>query len=139
MCRGMVFWRYPLDQHVCSFRLSSCEYYIKILFFHLYLSLLSVGYDLSQIKIYGQYSYQRSSQRDLQFATDIREIDLSRRVWHGEESEFIVLASVQIMASCFRKLQHVWCRDFDDQILHSLHIFCLHSHRCPGHLQLGRN
>ena len=26
MCRGMVFWRYPLDYHICTFRLSSCKY-----------------------------------------------------------------------------------------------------------------
>ena len=49
---------------------------------------IAVGYDVSQIKIFGQFSYDRSSQRDLQFQTDIREIDLSRRVWHGEESEW---------------------------------------------------
>jgi hypothetical protein len=46
------------------------------------------GYDLSQMKIFGQFSYQRSSQRDLQFQTEIREINLHRRVWHGEESEW---------------------------------------------------
>ena len=49
---------------------------------------IAVGYDFSQIKIFGQFSYDRSSQRDLQFQTYIREIDLSRRVWHGEESEW---------------------------------------------------
>ena len=27
MCRGMVFWHYPLDQHLCTFRLSSCKWY----------------------------------------------------------------------------------------------------------------
>ena len=89
MCRGMVFWRYPIDQHVCSFILSSCKYYIWNLSLIVLLYLFSVGYDLSQIKIYGQYSYQRSSQRDLHFHTDIRELDLSRRVWHGGESEFV--------------------------------------------------
>jgi hypothetical protein len=50
--------------------------------------LLLDGYYMSQIKIYGQFSYDRSSQRDLQFQTDIREIDLRRRVWYGEESEW---------------------------------------------------
>ena len=52
--------------------------------------MLLDGYDMSQIKIYGQFSYDRSSQRELQFQTDIREIDLRRRVWHGEESEWVV-------------------------------------------------
>ena len=47
------------------------------------------GYDLAQIRITGQYSYHRDTQRDIQFLTDIREIDLGRRVWHGEESKFI--------------------------------------------------
>ena len=50
--------------------------------------MLLDGYDMSQIKIYGQFSYDRSSQRDLVFQTDIREIDLRMRVWHGEESEW---------------------------------------------------
>ena len=70
MCRGMVFWRYPLDQHVCLFTMSS------------------YGYDQTQLQIQGQHSYHRSHQRDLQFFTDIRELDLSRRVWGGEESKF---------------------------------------------------
>ena len=50
--------------------------------------LLLDGYHAGQMKINGQFSYERSSQRELQFSTDIREINLSRRVWQGEESEF---------------------------------------------------
>ena len=39
------------------------------------------------IRITGQYSYHRDTQRDIQFRADIREIGLGRRVWQGEESE----------------------------------------------------
>ena len=60
---------------------------------------LSDGYDLDQVRMSGQYSYKTDRQRDLQFHTDIKEIDLGRRVWHGEESE---LASNLIMLElCF--------------------------------------
>ena len=39
------------------------------------------------MRLTGQYSYHRATQRDIQFLTDIREIGLGRRVWHGEESK----------------------------------------------------
>jgi len=80
VCRGMVFSHYPLDQHVCHFTLSS------------------YGYDQHQMKINGQFSYDRASQRDLQFHTDIKEIDLSKRVWHGEEKNYSMYG-VEILLS----------------------------------------
>ena len=39
------------------------------------------------MKINGRFSYDRSSQRDLEFFTEIREIDLHRRIFVGDESE----------------------------------------------------
>ena len=68
MCRGMVFWQYPLDQHVCT------------------LSLASSGYDASQLQLVGHHSYARHSQRELQFLTDIRELGRDRRACQGQES-----------------------------------------------------
>ena len=39
------------------------------------------------MKINGRFSYDQSSQRDLEFYTDIRELDLGSRLYIGEESE----------------------------------------------------
>ena len=39
------------------------------------------------MKINGRFSYDQSSQRDLEFYTDIRELDLGSRLYVGEESE----------------------------------------------------
>ena len=50
-----------------------------------------------------------------------------------------LVVSVMFTALCFRKLQHVWCRDLVDEVLQPLHICCLHSFRCSGHHQLGIN
>ena len=117
MCRGMVFWRYPMDQHICNLRLASCKYRPLILKYlaSLCLSLLIPtlvrrllrqkfsttitlpllfpcnlcalgGYDSSQLRISGQFSYDKTSQRDLQFFTDMRELARDKRTWQGEES-----------------------------------------------------
>ena len=91
---------------------------------------------MSQIKIFGQFSYQRSSQRDLQFQTDIMEIDLSRRVWHGEEGKWRVVL-VDFMALCCRELQHLWSGDFVDKIIHSFPCHGLYSIWCSGQLRMG--
>ena len=45
------------------------------------------GYDAKLMKINGRFSYDQSSQRDLEFYTDIRELDLGSRLYVGEESE----------------------------------------------------
>merc|ERR1719206_223856 len=66
----MVFWRYPMDQHICNLRLASC------------------GYDSSQLRISGQFSYDKTSQRDLQFFTDMRELARDKRTWQGEEKNY---------------------------------------------------
>ena len=42
---------------------------------------------MSLMKINGRFSYDRASQRDLPFYTEIRELDLSSRVYVGDESE----------------------------------------------------
>ena len=138
MCRGMVFWRYPLDQHVCSLRLSSCEYY-RLGYIVAYSAHSSGGYDAQQVMINGQFSYQRSSQRDLQFFTDVREIDLRKRTWQGEESRLSVVPLVVAMISNCRELQHVWHGDPPDQVPHPLHLVSLYSLRPAGHLQPGKN
>ena len=39
------------------------------------------------MKISGRFSYDRASQRDIPFYTEIRELDLSRRVFVGDESK----------------------------------------------------
>ena len=39
------------------------------------------------MKINGRFSYDQSSQRALEFYTDIRELDLGSRLYVGEESE----------------------------------------------------
>ena len=44
------------------------------------------GYDSTQLRISGQYSYDKTAQRDIQFFTDIRELDRDTRTWQGEES-----------------------------------------------------
>ena len=51
--------------------------------------LLTGGYDVSQLRLTGKYSYDRSGQRDLQFFTDIRELGSQDRTWQGEESEYM--------------------------------------------------
>ena len=48
---------------------------------------MSDGYDAKLMKINGRFSYDQSSQRDLEFYTDIRELDLGSRLYVGEESE----------------------------------------------------
>jgi len=70
VCRDMQFSRYPLDSHVCQFKLSS------------------YGYDVKLMKINGRFSYDRESQRDLEFYTHIREIDLTRRIHVGDERNY---------------------------------------------------
>ena len=47
----------------------------------------SDGYDAKLMKINGRFSYDQSSQRALEFYTDIRELDLGSRLYVGEESE----------------------------------------------------
>ena len=51
------------------------------------LIIMSDGYDAKLMKINGRFSYDQSSQRDLEFYTDIRELDLGSRLYVGEESE----------------------------------------------------
>ena len=96
---------------------------------------------MSQIKIYGQFSYDRSSQRELQFQTDIREIDLRRRVWHGEESEWGgglgTTQWVGFIALYFRELQHLWGGDSPDMIKHYLPCDCVCSIWVACHHKLG--
>ena len=48
---------------------------------------MSDGYDAKLMKINGRFSYDQSSQRALEFYTDIRELDLGSRLYVGEESE----------------------------------------------------
>ena len=61
----------------------------KLCFRHKYnLSFFfSDGYDAKLMKINGRFSYDQSSQRALEFYTDIRELDLGSRLYVGEESE----------------------------------------------------
>ncbi len=33
VCKGMKFSRFPLDEHICYLKLTSCEYQSKILFY----------------------------------------------------------------------------------------------------------
>ena len=47
------------------------------------------GYDISQLRVFGQFSYDKANQRELQFQTEMRELELSARVWEGEESELV--------------------------------------------------
>ena len=90
MCGGMLFPLFPMDQHVCPFILSSCKYFTHkkdlSLFFYLF-NCYSVGYEDPQMKINGQFSYNRQRQRELPFYVDIREIDLSKRTWQGDGSK----------------------------------------------------
>ena len=51
------------------------------------LTFLTDGYDAKLMKINGRFSYDQSSQRALEFYTDIRELDLGSRLYVGEESE----------------------------------------------------
>ena len=51
--------------------------------------LISDGYDVSLMKINGRFSYDRTSQRDFPFYTEIRELDLSSRVFVGDESKAV--------------------------------------------------
>jgi hypothetical protein len=97
------------------------------------------GYDAQQVKLNGKFSYQRSSQRDLQFYTDIREIDLRKRTWHGEESRLSAVLNIVVTSSNSRELQHVWRGDPPDQVPHPLHLLSLYSLRSSGHLQPGKN
>ena len=86
VCREMAFPRYPLDRHICLIRLSSCEYQLSpSVSWHR--TTISDGYDNNLMKISGRFSYDRSSQRDIPFYTEIRELDLSRRVFVGDESK----------------------------------------------------
>ena len=32
VCKGMKFHRFPLDEHICYLKLTSCEYHIPIIF-----------------------------------------------------------------------------------------------------------
>lgn len=66
---------------------------------HLFGSSCSLdGFDVKQMKINGRFSYDRSSQRDLEFFTEIREIDLHRRIFVGDESE--LQTKCQTVSSC---------------------------------------
>merc|ERR1719400_2250485 len=65
VCRGMIFSRYPVDSHTCALRLSS------------------YGYDTSQMRLSGKFTFDRTSQRVLNFHTEIRELELGQRVWIG--------------------------------------------------------
>ena len=56
------------------------------------------GFDVKQMKINGRFSYDRSSQRDLEFFTEIREIDLHRRIFVEDESE--LQTKCQTASSC---------------------------------------
>ena len=44
---------------------------------------------MNLMKINGRFSYDRASQRDLPFYTEIRELDLSSRVFVGDESKAV--------------------------------------------------
>ena len=48
---------------------------------------MSDGYDINLMKISGRFSYDRASQRDIPFYTEVRELDLSRRLFVGDESK----------------------------------------------------
>ena len=50
--------------------------------------IISDSYDASQIRISGQFSYEKSSQRELQFLLEIRELPLQNRIWKEDESKF---------------------------------------------------
>ena len=43
------------------------------------------------MKINGRFSYDRTSQRDLPFYTEIRELDLGSRVFVGDESKAVLV------------------------------------------------
>merc|ERR1719458_65012 len=72
VCRGMVFSRYPIDSHTCALRLSS------------------YGYDTSQMRLSGKFTFDRTSQRVLNFHTEIRELELGQRVWIGANRNYSV-------------------------------------------------
>ena len=50
------------------------------------------------MKISGRFSYDRTSQRDIPFYTEIRELDLSRRVFVGDERNYSMYG-VEILLS----------------------------------------
>ena len=47
------------------------------------------GYDITQLRVFGQFSHDKANQRELQFQAEMRELELSARVWEGEESELM--------------------------------------------------
>ena len=55
------------------------------------------------MKINGRFTYDTSSQRDLQFYTQIREIDLHRRIHVGDESKLKVIYLDQSVVEQFYK------------------------------------
>ena len=64
VCRGMVFSRYPIDSHTCALRLSSCEFFLILI------EIIDAnhcrnadGYDTSQMRLSGKFTFDRSSQR----------------------------------------------------------------------------
>ena len=60
--------------------------------------IISDSYDASQIRISGQFSYEKSSQRELQFLPEIRELPLHNRIWKEDESK--LMASLTDFFSC---------------------------------------
>ena len=105
----------------------------------MFLTCSSGGYDAQQVMINGQFSYQRLSQRDLQFYADVREIDIRKRTWHGEESRSSVVPCEAVTSSNLRELQHVRHGDPPGKIPHPLHLVSIYSIRSSGHLQPGEN
>ena len=81
ICTTMVFSLYPFDKHYCSLQLYSCKFLNKI--FLIYTFYISDSQDDTQLRLYGQFSYDKILQRELQYTAVIRELSVEERFHEG--------------------------------------------------------
>jgi len=107
VCKGMEFSKFPMDQHVCLFKLTS------------------YGYDTTDMTLSGRFSYKRSNQRVLAFHTDIIALQPEQTVFVGSSSNYSVYGMQIVIA---RSIGNIQLKTRNNQILatcHSHQIVCL--------------
>ena len=108
MCGGMEFSLYPLDHHVCSFMLSSCEYdnialYLSYISYQMGMTWPRSG-SLDSIATTGTHSGIFSSSQISGRLTSAWGSGTGRKVsWHSINRKIISFND--------RELQHVWAGD----------------------------
>lgn len=70
VCKAMEFRQYPLDNHVCSFIMTS------------------FGYDSTRMLLKGTFDYQKKNQRTLPFDVEIVELPTDRTMFSGSSSNY---------------------------------------------------